>query len=106
MRVANGRNKTGSHTRKLNTVSIAKSAVFGLSIETGFIALGNAGNPSLPNLLFSTAHIAAWNQFEIHIESETQIGCFAVEVVKMHFKAFDGMIIKLKVKEITGLFLL
>jgi len=59
MRVANGRNRTGSHTRKLNTVSIAKSAVFGLSIETGFIALGNAGNPSLPNLLFSTAHIAA-----------------------------------------------
>jgi hypothetical protein len=59
MRVANGRNRTGSHTRKLNTVSIAKSAVFGLSIETGFIALGNAGNPSLPSLLFSTAHSAA-----------------------------------------------
>lgn len=106
MRVANGRNRTVLHIRKLNTASIAKSAVFGLSIEIGFIALRNAGNPSLPNLLFSTAHIAAWNQFEIHIKSATQTGCFAVKVVNMHFRAFDGTIIKLKVKEIAGLFLL
>ena len=106
MRVANGRNRTGSHTRKQDTGSIAKSAVFGLSIETGFIALRNAGNPSLLSLLFLTAHIAAWNRFEIHIKSATQTGCFAVEVVKMHFNAFDGTIFKLKVKEITGLFLL